>query len=216
MKRILLIAIVFFSVIHVQVAQVTHDITVDNTVVISNETDESFCRDFSPFLNKISLEWVILKEKALPDSIDKKQSHYAQELSRHEETIAEVVAEAREKGEVPVRQHVLNKIKNPHVSFIIPFPHYYLRFAPSGTVTFNGKIELVSIDTPEIFELFQRKRILRLITKEIKKDFTDPYLFMKMVAESKVLCFGVGINVMKLRKHHPQGSYSVIIPEERL
>jgi len=111
---------------------------------------------------------------------------------------------------------VRNIKKNPHVSFIIPFPHYYLRFAPSGTVTFNGKIELVSIDTPEIFELFQRKRILRLITKEIKKDFTDPYLFMKMVAESKVLCFGVGINVMKLRKHHPQGSYSVIIPEERL
>jgi len=52
-----------------------------------------------------------LKEKPLPDSVDKKQSHYAQELSRHEDTIAEVVAEAREKGEIPVRHHVLKAIK---------------------------------------------------------------------------------------------------------
>jgi len=47
----------------------------------------------------------------LPEGIDKKQSHYAQELSRHEDTIAEVVAEAREKGEIPVRHHVLKAIK---------------------------------------------------------------------------------------------------------
>lgn len=54
--------------------------------------------------------------KPLPKDINKKQSHEAQELHRHEETIAEVVAGAREKGEIPVRQHVLNKIKFPHVS----------------------------------------------------------------------------------------------------
>ena len=72
MKRILLIAIVFFSIICIQVAQETHEITVDNTVVISNETDESFCRDFSPFLKKLSLEWIILKEKTLPDSVKEK------------------------------------------------------------------------------------------------------------------------------------------------
>ena len=47
----------------------------------------------------------------LPPGIDKKQSHYAQELSRHEDTIAKVVAEAREKGEVPVRQHVLRRVQ---------------------------------------------------------------------------------------------------------
>lgn len=49
--------------------------------------------------------------KPLPKEIDKKQSHYAQTLSRNEPVIAKVVAEAREKGEVPVRQHVLNKVK---------------------------------------------------------------------------------------------------------
>ena len=51
--------------------------------------------------------------RSLPKGIDKKQSHYAQELSRNEDTIAEVVANAREPGEVPVRQHVLEAIKNP-------------------------------------------------------------------------------------------------------
>ena len=72
MKRILLIAIVLLSTIDVQVAQETHKITIDNTVVISNETDESFCRDFSPFLNIVSLDWVILKERNLPESVKEK------------------------------------------------------------------------------------------------------------------------------------------------
>ncbi|MCK5613894.1 hypothetical protein KAR91_69165 [Candidatus Pacearchaeota archaeon] len=52
--------------------------------------------------------------RSLPDGIDKKQSHYAQALSRNEDKIAEVVANARETGEVPVRQHVLKAI-NVHV-----------------------------------------------------------------------------------------------------
>jgi N6-adenosine-specific RNA methylase IME4 len=48
---------------------------------------------------------------SLPDGIGHKESHYAQKLSKNEGVIATVVAEAREKGEVPVRQHVLRKIK---------------------------------------------------------------------------------------------------------
>ncbi len=49
--------------------------------------------------------------ETLPDSIDKRQSHEAQELARHQDTIAQVVAKAREGGEVPVRQHVLREIR---------------------------------------------------------------------------------------------------------
>lgn len=111
---------------------------------------------------------------------------------------------------------VRNIKKDPHVSFIIPFPHYCIRFAPSGTVTFYGNIELIPTDTPGILTLFQRKRILRLITKEIKEDLTEPYIFMKMIPDPKVLCFGVGIGIIKLRKAHAQGGFSVIIPKSRL
>lgn len=43
--------------------------------------------------------------------ITRKQSHFAQALSRNEDSIARVVAKAREQGEVPVRQHVLKDIQ---------------------------------------------------------------------------------------------------------
>jgi len=49
--------------------------------------------------------------KTLPESIDYKQSHYAKELSKNKDVIAQVVANAREKGEIPVRQHVLKAIQ---------------------------------------------------------------------------------------------------------
>ena len=49
--------------------------------------------------------------RSLPPTITKKQSHYAQELSRNEDAIARVVSKAREQGEVPVRQHVLKDIQ---------------------------------------------------------------------------------------------------------
>lgn len=45
-----------------------------------------------------------------PECISDKQSHFAQTLSCNEDKIAQVVAEAREKGEVPVRQHVLREV----------------------------------------------------------------------------------------------------------
>ena len=48
--------------------------------------------------------------RSLPAGITKKQSHYAQELSRNKGAIAEIVATARGKGEVPVRQQVLKSI----------------------------------------------------------------------------------------------------------
>jgi len=49
--------------------------------------------------------------RQLPSGIDKKQSHYAQELHRNEKVIAQVISKAREKGEVPVRQQVLKAIQ---------------------------------------------------------------------------------------------------------
>ncbi len=111
---------------------------------------------------------------------------------------------------------VRNIKKNPQVSFIIPFPHYCLRFLPSGTVTFYGKAKLIPLDTPEISELFQSKRILRLISMEVKQGTNESLTFLKMTPNPKVLCFGVGISAMKLRKNHAKGAYSVIIPNGRL
>lgn len=52
-----------------------------------------------------------LKEKPLPEGIDKKQSHYAQELNRHIDLIAKVIEKARETDEIPLRHHVLREIQ---------------------------------------------------------------------------------------------------------
>lgn len=44
------------------------------------------------------------------------------------------------------------------VSFLIPFPHCYIRLAPSGTATFNSEAELVPIDNDEVQSIFSKKR----------------------------------------------------------
>lgn len=52
---------------------------------------------------------------SLPAGVTHRESHNAQKLNKNEDIIAIVVAEAREKGEVPVRSHVLKKV-NVHVA----------------------------------------------------------------------------------------------------
>jgi len=111
---------------------------------------------------------------------------------------------------------VRNIQNNPNISFLIPFPHYYIRFAPSGTVTFNGEAELVPIDNVELQPIFSKKRILRLILKEISTQEKDSFIFIRLKPNPKVLCHGVGFNVFKLRKGHRHAGYTVRIPQERL
>jgi hypothetical protein len=45
------------------------ELTPENTVILSNETDESFCKDFSVLLRRLKPEWVILDSVEIPDSI---------------------------------------------------------------------------------------------------------------------------------------------------
>ena len=49
-----------------------NDLTPENTVILSNQTDESFCRDFSVILKRVTPEWSILKSAEIPDSIKDK------------------------------------------------------------------------------------------------------------------------------------------------
>lgn len=108
-----------------------------------------------------------------------------------------------------------NITKNPNVTFIIPFPHHYLRFIPSGTVTIKGKAELVPINSKEIIALFSEKRVLKMIVSNINFEENEDLTFIKIKPKSKLLCYGVGFGVLKLRSSHTNVSYSVRIPEER-
>ena len=107
-------------------------------------------------------------------------------------------------------------MKNSDVSFLVLFPNSFFSFVPSRTVTFNGKAELAAIDDVDVPGIFSKKRILRMVIKEIETQDTKSITFVRIIPNPKVLCFGLGYNALKLRKGHGQGGYSVIIPQERL
>lgn len=109
-----------------------------------------------------------------------------------------------------------NILKNPNVSFIIPFPHHYLRFVPSSTITITGKAEIKPFDNGEVLEIFMEKRVLRLITQHLTEEEKKELVILKIKPNPKILCYGIGISMWKLRKGHTEGGYSVRIPKEKL
>ncbi len=112
---------------------------------------------------------------------------------------------------------VRNIMNNPYISFIIPFPHHYFRFIPSSCVYFQGTAEIVSFDDPEPQKVFNQKRILRMMLEESNQsDMEGNTIFMNIKPNKKVHCYGLGLSLWHLRKEHEQGSYTVIIPSERL
>lgn len=111
---------------------------------------------------------------------------------------------------------VRNLERNPSISFLIPFPHYYIRFAPASIVTFQGTIDFIPVDDPVLLDIFSKKRILRLVVKQIQQGEHDNMTFLRIKPKAKVLCHGLGLNIFKMRKGHSQGGYSVTIPEHRL
>ena len=111
---------------------------------------------------------------------------------------------------------IRNIKQNPNISFLIPFPHYYIRFAPSATVTLLGKADLITLEEDMIQDIFSKKRILRLIIKKMKEEKPESITFVRIKPKPKVLCHSLGFNIFKLRGSHTQAGYSVMIPQERL
>jgi len=110
---------------------------------------------------------------------------------------------------------VRNIQRNSKVSFIIHFPHHHLRFVPSGTITLNGVAKLVPVNTEDIIEIFSEKRILKLIIADIDFEKDEEYFFIKIEPDPKILCYGVGFSIWKLRGSHTEGGYFVTIPPEK-
>jgi hypothetical protein len=104
--------------------------------------------------------------------------------------------------------------RNAQVSLIIPFPHHFLRFIPSETITITGQAELLPIDSSDILKLFADKWILRMIISKL--DLEEDVTFIRINPNPKVLCYGVGFGIFELRSAHTTAGYSVMIPEDRL
>jgi len=105
--------------------------------------------------------------------------------------------------------------RNPNVSFVVIFPHYYIRFAPASYVMFRGAAELVPLDDSDAQWAFSQKRILRM-SQRVEPELLKRALFIKMNPEATVFCYGVGIGIMELRNELNEGGYKVVIPSDRL
>ncbi|MFX0093690.1 MAG: pyridoxamine 5'-phosphate oxidase family protein, partial [Candidatus Hodarchaeota archaeon] len=111
---------------------------------------------------------------------------------------------------------VANVKSNPAVSFVIPFPHY-LRFIPSSCVQFQGTAEIIQYDDLEAQKVFNQKRILKMMLDQVNHlNMKEEAVFIKIKPRGKIFCYGIGISLIRLMRHIEAGSYSVLIPPERL
>jgi len=67
MKGILSLSIIL--VISLLNVPAEDELTPENTIILSNETDASFCKDFSVLLKRVRPEWVILDSAEVPESV---------------------------------------------------------------------------------------------------------------------------------------------------
>ncbi len=113
---------------------------------------------------------------------------------------------------------VKNIRKNNSVSFVIPFPHHIFRFVPSSCIQLQGTAELVPFKDTEAQESFRRgPKILKMNLKQVSNlsDKEEGAVFIKIIPNHKLFCYGLGFSLMELRKNVESGSYSVSIPPER-
>jgi nitroimidazol reductase NimA-like FMN-containing flavoprotein (pyridoxamine 5'-phosphate oxidase superfamily) len=109
---------------------------------------------------------------------------------------------------------VRNVQRNPNVSLVVTFPHYYIRFAPASYVMFRGTAEILPSSDPTAREAFSSQRILRM---NLNTDMDEhEMVFIKITPEPRVVCYGLGIGIMEMRGDHTNAGYSVVIPEGRL
>ena len=107
---------------------------------------------------------------------------------------------------------------NDSVSFVIPFPHHILRFVPSSCVQFQGKAEILPFSDKDALESFNSgSKILKMNLKEVTKrnDKGEGVVFIKLIPNRKLFCYGLGFSLNELRKNIETGSYIVTIPQER-
>ncbi len=108
---------------------------------------------------------------------------------------------------------VRNIEKSPKVSFLVPYPHHFLRFVPASCISFQGAAEILPADDPAARASFEGSRILRMNLEEGAK--TESVVFISIRPTRSMHCYGVGFGLMeKARNPHALG-YSVEIPADR-
>ncbi|MFW9814209.1 MAG: pyridoxamine 5'-phosphate oxidase family protein [Candidatus Thorarchaeota archaeon] len=110
---------------------------------------------------------------------------------------------------------VRNIRRNPNVSLVVTFPHYWIRFAPASYVMFRGTAEILPGDNPHGYWAMSQTRIGRMNLQTDTESIGIEYVYIKITPEPTVFCYGLGIGLMELRGDHTNAGYKVIIPKTR-
>ncbi|MGY5864893.1 MAG: pyridoxamine 5'-phosphate oxidase family protein [Candidatus Thorarchaeota archaeon] len=110
---------------------------------------------------------------------------------------------------------VRNIRRNPNVSLVVTFPHYWIRFAPASYVMFRGTAEVLPGDIPDGRWAMSQSRIGRMNLQTIAEDTGTEFFYIKISPEPTAFCFGVGFGIMELRGDIENAAYKVTIPEDR-
>jgi hypothetical protein len=81
---------------------------------------------------------------------------------------------------------------------------------------FRGISEIVGFDDVDGQWAFQQHRILRFNIASAKEETLRNAVFIKLIPEPTLFCYGLGLSMMEIRKNHEMGNYKVKIPEARL
>ena len=109
---------------------------------------------------------------------------------------------------------VRNILRNPEVSFLVPYPHHFLRFVPASCISFPGTAEIVPEDDAEARGAFQSSRILRMNLEEASG--MENAVFIKIRPKRRMHCYGVGFGLMEITRNPAEAGYSVEVPSDRL
>ncbi len=102
--------------------------------------------------------------------------------------------------------------QNPNVSFIVTFPHYWLRFVPANVVHFQGTAEILPFSDAVAKEAFQQSRITRM---NLNSDYEeDEMVFIRITPSRKLNVYGLGISIMEMRSNHTNAGYRVEVPKD--
>ncbi|MFW9788941.1 MAG: pyridoxamine 5'-phosphate oxidase family protein [Candidatus Thorarchaeota archaeon] len=105
--------------------------------------------------------------------------------------------------------------RNPNVSLVVTFPHYWIRFAPASYVMFRGTAEILPGDDSDGYWAMSQTRIGRMNLQTDADEIGIEYAYVKVTPEPTVFCYGLGFGLMELRGDHTSAGYKVTIPENR-
>ena len=110
---------------------------------------------------------------------------------------------------------VRNIKRNPNVSLVVTFPHYWIRFAPASYTMFRGTAEILPDSSVDGRWAMSQSRIGRMNLQTDADDLGVEFVYIKLIPEPTVFCYGLGYGLMELRGNHVEASYKVTIPDDR-